>query len=294
GKVPNEILATAFFAHSTDLVARMAKVLGRADEAKRYAALAEEIRKAFLRAFVEPDGRMKGDAQGGYALALRFDLAREPAMRRAMAARMVERLEPYGGHLSTGIQTTARAMLEFTRNGYDDIAYRVLGLRTVPSWRYMLEHDATTIWERWDGFVDGRGFQDPGMNSFNHYALGAIGEWIIRTIAGISPDEEKPGYEHVVVRPRPGSGLTFAAFLYRSIRGPIRVAWRIEKSGFVLHVEIPANAAATVYVPAEDPRAVTESGEPARDAEGVEFLRAEEGCAVFRIGSGSYAFAVRG
>ncbi len=192
GMVPKPVFATAFFAHSTELVAKMAAVLGRETEAERYRELFAGIKAAFNAAYVKADVRIEGNTQAGYALALRFDPLPEELGSRA-ARHMVDALDRYDGHLSTGIQTTNRLMLELTRNGYDEEAYRLLSLRTFPSWGFMIENGATTIWERWDGYVKGRGFQNPGMNSFNHWAIGAVGEWMWRHIVGINPDEAQPG-----------------------------------------------------------------------------------------------------
>jgi alpha-L-rhamnosidase len=250
GAVPKPVFATAFFAYSTNLVARMATVLGRDEEAARYGGLAARIREAFNRAYVSPDGTITGDTQAGYALALHFDLLPE-ALRGRAFDRMQARFEPYGGHLSTGIHSTHRLMLELTRFGRSDEAYRLVNLRTFPSWGFMLENGATTIWERWDGYVKGRGFQNAGMNSFNHWALGAVGEWMWRVILGIEPDDAGPGFARFSVRPRPGGGLTWARGTYQSIRGPITVDWRIAGAQFTLKVAVPPNTTARIVVPAK-------------------------------------------
>ena len=186
GSVPKEVFATAFFAHSTELVAKMAEVLGRKEEARRYGDLFKQIKAVFNQRFVKPDGRIEGDTQGGYALALNFNLLPDD-LRPKAAQHLVENIRRYQNHLSTGIQTTHRAMLELTRNGYTDVGWQLLTNRTFPSWLYMIDNGATTIWERWDGYVKGRGFQDAGMNSFNHWAFGAVGEWMWRHIAGLNP-----------------------------------------------------------------------------------------------------------
>jgi alpha-L-rhamnosidase len=290
GMVPKPVFATAFFAHSCELVAKMAAVLGREDEAATYSGLFERIKAAFNRAYVKPDGRIEGDTQAGYALALHFDLLSEN-LREAAARRMVEGLKPYNGHLSTGIQATHRLMLELTRWGYIDEAYRLLNLTTFPSWGFMIENGATTIWERWDGYVKGRGFQNPGMNSFNHWALGAVGEWMWRTIAGLNPEESAPAFKEFTIRPRPGGGLSWARGTYHSIRGTIASDWRIEGGRIILNVTIPPNTTANVFVPARDQTTITEGGAPAAQAPGVTFVRTDAGAAVYRVGSGVYTFA---
>lgn len=289
GSVSNEVFATAFFAHSTGLVSKMAGVLGRQEEARRYGDLFQQIKRVFNERFVEPDGRVASDTQGGYALALHFDLLPEDLRPRA-ARRLIENIRRYGGHLSTGIQTTHRAMLELTRNGYADVGWQMLTNRTFPSWLYMIDNGATTIWERWDGYVKGRGFQDAGMNSFNHWAFGAVGEWMWRHIAGLNPDDARPGWEHFTIAPLPGGGVTWARGEYNSIRGRILSDWKIEGDTLTLRIEVPPNTTATVRLPTTDAGAVKESGGPAGQATGVRLLRAEEDAAIYGVASGQYVF----
>ena len=279
GSVPVYVSATAFFAHSTEIVAKMAAVIGRRDDAEKYGRLFEGIKAAFNKKYVQPDGRIEGNTQAGYALALRFDLLPDEVRPRA-AKHMVEGFKRYNGHMSTGIQTSHRLMLELTRNGYSAEAYRLLKLRSFPSLGYMVEQGATTIWERWNG-----------TTSLNHCALGSVGEWIWRCIVGINPDESNPGYKHFTINPRPGGGLSWAKGTYRSIRGPISSDWKIADNKFTLNITIPPNTTATVYVPTTDAKSVSESGKAAEKAEGVEFLRMEDGAGVYRVGSGRYLFA---
>lgn len=288
-EVPKDVFATAFFQHSTDLVARMAEIIGRKDEAVKYRKLADDIKAAFQKAYIKEDGTVKGNTQSAYALALHFNLMPEDK-REAAARKMVERVDAYKGHISTGFHTTVMLMRELTRDGFDEVAYKLINNRTIPSWGYTIDKGATTIWERWDGYVEGRGYQDPGMNSFCHYAIGSVGEWMYRAILGINPDEGQAGYKHFTVRPRPGGGLTYARGGYDSIRGPIGSEWRIEGNALSMVVSIPANTTATVYVPAKDIGSVMESGEPAEKAEGLRFVKMEGDSAVFEAGSGTYWF----
>ncbi|MBN1442821.1 MAG: family 78 glycoside hydrolase catalytic domain, partial [Planctomycetes bacterium] len=297
--VPKEVFATAFFARSTEILAKMAAVLGRDDDAERYADLAREIRRAFCREFMADDGRIHGDTQAGYALALWFDLAPED-LRPRLAEHLVRAVHAYGGRLSTGIQSTIRLMLALAEEGHTDLAYRLALRRDPPSWGYMIDQGATTIWERWDGHVEGRGFQDAGMNSFNHYALGSVGEWMVRAVLGLEPDEERPGYQHFRVRPRPGGGITWARCTYDSVRGPIDIRWKEEADRVRLEVSVPPGAAATVHVPHPAASAaaagaieVLEGSGPAAEAPGVDLAREEEGASVFRVASGTYVFTAR-
>jgi alpha-L-rhamnosidase len=292
-EVPKEVFATAMFAHSTDLVARMARVLGKDAEAKKYGELFARIKAAFNSAYVDGEGRIKGDTQAGYALALYLDLLPDAA-RPAAFSRMVAGIDAYKGHMSTGFHSTYRMMMELTRAGRTDVAYKLALERTFPSWGYSIDNGATTIWERWDGYVKGRGFQDKGMNSFNHYAIGAVGEWMYRVVLGINADPSQPGWKRVVIRPRPGGGLTWAMGSYHSIRGKIEIAWRQPSAdAFSLDVTIPPGVTAAIYVPARDAARVSEGAGPASRAAGVTFVKMDDGAAVFEVGSGHYRFAVK-
>jgi alpha-L-rhamnosidase len=289
GAVPKPVFATAFYAHSVDLVAKMATVLGRSEEAKHYSRLFDQIKLAFNQAYVAPDGRIEGNTQAGYALALHFDLLPE-TLRPKATERMVDALKLYQGQLSTGIQSTHRLLLELTRNGLNEESYRLLNLRSFPSWGFMIDNGATTIWERWDGYVKGRGFQDPSMNSFNHWAFGAVGEWLWRNVIGINPDPAHPGYQHFIIHPRPGGGLSWAKGSYDSIRGPILSDWKIDNHLFKLKIVIPVNTSATVYIPTSDERSVKEGGNSVRTAKGVTWLGKEAGAVKYRAVSGTYEF----
>lgn len=292
GSVSNEVFATAFFAHSTELVSRMAEALGRNDDARRYRDLFDRIKGVFCERFVEADGMIKGDTQAAYALALHFNLL--PNELRPQAARhLVDNIRRYQTHLSTGIQTTHRALLELARHDHTDVGWQLLTNRSFPGWLYMVDNGATTIWERWDGYVKGRGFQDAGMNSFNHWAFGAVGEWVWRHIVGLNPDDTQPGWKHFTIAPRPGGGVTWARGRYYSIRGEISSDWRIEAGTLTLRVTVPPSTSATIFVPATRPEHVTETGLPAQTAPGVKFLRAEKSAAVYQVGSGTFVFQAR-
>jgi len=283
---PKDVIATAYFAYSTRLLSKMAAALGRDDEAKEYEELFGQIRDAFNEAYVSGDARIKGDTQTCYLLGLYFDLL--PADKRKQAAdHLVERVEAKNWHLSTGFVGLSYLLPTLTETGHLDVAYRLLANDTFPSWGYSIKNGATTIWERWDGWTEEKGFQDPGMNSFNHYSFGSVGRWLFNTVAGI--DTDGPGYKQIIIRPMPG-GITNAKASYNSINGKIVCDWRLENGMFKLNVTIPANTTATVYIPAKNVKNITESGRPAINAEGVRFLKIKQGTAVFVIGSGGYQF----
>jgi alpha-L-rhamnosidase len=212
-------------------------------------------------------------------------------LRPAAAEHLVAAIEREDWHLSTGFAGVGYLCPVLTETGYVDIAYRLLGNDTYPSWGYTIKNGATTIWERWDGWTEEKGFQSPNMNSLNHYSLGSVGEWLYRYVAGI--DGESPGYERILIRPHPGGYLTHASAEYDSVRGMIMSAWSIEGDRFELEVTIPPNTKATVHIPAADGATVTEGDVPLEEAEGVEYLRASGQEAILAVGSGRYRFAGR-
>jgi alpha-L-rhamnosidase len=287
-QAPKDMFATAFFYQSALLLAQMAGILKKGDDEGRYAQFAQRIANAFNRAYVKKDGTMTGDTQAGYAIALAMGLLPQE-LEKAAFGHMLRKFDAYGGHLSTGFISTVMLMDQLTRFGRSDKAYELINMRTFPSWGYTIDQGATTIWERWDGFVEGKGFQDAGMNSFCHYAIGAVGEWMYRTILGINPDDGQPGYKHFAIRPVPGT-LAWAAGRYDSIRGTIAVQWQIKGGKLNLQVTIPPNTSATIFVPTDDPNSATEGGPKAGGA-GLAMVGQENGCAVYEAQSGSYNFS---
>ena len=257
---------------------------------RRYEQLFQDIKAAFVKRYLQPGGRLHGNTQCCYAMALNFDLLPEAA--RAKAAQCLEDdIKARGWRLSTGFVGVSCLLPVLTETGKVETAYRLLMQDAFPSWLFSVKHGATTIWERWDGWTPDKGFQDPGMNSFNHYSLGSCGQWLCQTVAGIDLDPDQPGFRRIIIRPQPGGPLTHAGATYDSIRGRIASHWRRDGGRLQLAVTIPVNATAVVYVPTEDATAVAESGKPAKEAEGVKFLRMADGAAVYELGSGSYSFA---
>ncbi|GDY13665.1 alpha-L-rhamnosidase [Planctomycetota bacterium] len=240
------LLATAFFANSVDLTARMAEVLGKAADAAKYRGWHGEICAAFAKAFLQPDGKLKSDTQAAYVLALRFCLL--PEDRRAAAVeRLVADIAAKGDHLSTGFLGVGHLMPVLADHGHLDAAYRLLRQDTFPSWGYSIRQGATTIWERWDGWTRDKGFQDPSMNSFNHYSLGSVGEWIYAWIGGI--DALEPGYRRILIRPRPGGGIDRASASLLSPYGRIATDWSVTGGRFLLSATVPANTRARIDLP---------------------------------------------
>ena len=243
-----DVLATAYFAYDASLMAQIAEVLGRAEDAARFGALFADIKTAFNEAYVSENGMVRGDTQTGYVLALRFGLLPD-ALRPLAAKRLVQNIAAKNSHLSTGFVGVGYLCPVLTEAGYADVAYTLLLNTTFPSWGYSITQGATTIWERWDGYTPEKGFQDTGMNSFNHYSLGSVGEWLQRYVAGIDTDPGRAGFAHIRIQPYPDRRLSFVRASFESVRGRIESAWTLDGGTFALSVTVPANTAATVTLP---------------------------------------------
>ncbi len=286
---PKEILATAYWAYDADLMSRMAAVLGKQEEAKKYAELFQQVKDAFQKEYVSADGHVVGETQTGYLLALYFDLL--PAELRPKAAELlVQNIESKDWHLSSGFLGVRQINPVLTAAGYPQVAWRLLETETFPSWFYPIVNGATSIWERWDGWTREKGFQTIEMNSFNHYSLGSVGEWLYASVAGIDLDPAEPGFGRLLLRPRPGGSVTWAKAEYKSIHGPVASAWQIEGDSLSLSLTLPANTSGRLYLPCPEGAAVSESGADAATAEGVAVQPREGDCAVFDLAAGSYSF----
>jgi alpha-L-rhamnosidase len=289
GATSKELIGTAFYAYSTRLMAEIAGLLGKTGDAERFARLSNDIRGAFFEKFVNSDGTIIGGTQTAYVLALHFDLLPEH-LRPSAAAEIVRDIRRRDGHLSTGFVGTPYINWVLSEMGYIDVAYELLKQTTWPSWLYSITQEATTIWERWDGWTHDKGFQDPAMNSFNHYAYGAIGSWLYATVAGIDLDPERPGYKHIIMRPRPGGSLTSAAAELETPYGTIRSAWTLKDGSLDWRICVPASTTATVFVPLSGSSEVWEGDELAESADRVSRLSHDKNIAAFEIGSGDYHF----
>jgi len=267
-EVDKTLFATAFYARSAELTGVMAAVIGQAEVASRYLELSDKVRAAFQKAYLKPDGTILGDTQAGYALALAFDLVPKDRVQAVQQKFVAAITEKRAGHMTTGMQTTQRMLIELARHGYEELASQLARSKEFPSWGWQIDQGATSIWERWDGVLPGGGFQDPSMNSFNHYAFGSVGEYLMSCVAGIAPDAdpENVGYKHFLIYPRAGLKIPAAGGSYHSIRGTIESDWKIEGDEFVLDVTIPPNTSATVVIPAQSVEAVREGGKSVLEA----------------------------
>ncbi|WP_216326472.1 alpha-L-rhamnosidase [Deinococcus aestuarii] len=249
-KTDAEIVATAYFARSAQFVAQAAAVLGYEDRAKHYASLAAEVRAAFARRYVTPDGRMMSDAVTAYTLALSFDLLSGEAQRVQAGERLAKLVRDGGYRILTGFVGTPLICDALTGAGRADAAYRLLIQRECPSWLYPVTMGATTVWERWDSMLPDGSINPGEMTSFNHYALGAVADWLHRTVAGLAPAE--PGYRRLKIQPIPGGGLTFASARHVTPYGEASAAWVIRDGQIEVQVVVPPNTSATVILPGEE------------------------------------------
>jgi len=318
---PRDLIGTAFLAYDASLMAQIAAVLGKGEDADRYRRLSAGVRQAFASRYLIgsqlPDadappseirqmmdradaisrGNLKAvdygpitsqvfntdlfmPTQTAYVLALRFDLLPEE-LRPLAAAELVADIQRRDMHLSTGFVGAPYLPHVLGHNGRLDIAYELLFQKSWPSWLYSVTQGATTIWERWDGWTEENGFQDPVMNSFNHYAYGSIGAWLYSVVAGIELDPARPGYKHIILRPQPGGGLTHATGKLNTPYGELVSQWTLANDTFEWTVVVPPNTSATLYLPSKKESQITLDGQPASGS-------------VHEVEAGEYRFVVSG
>jgi alpha-L-rhamnosidase len=283
------LIAQCFYAYSTSLLVKAAEILGREEDVKYYTDLLAKVKSAFVNEYVTPNGLISSDTQTAYVLALQFDMLPEN-LRPQAVERLVNNIHRYGNHLTTGFLGTPYLCHVLSRFGHTDVAYELLLQDTYPSWLYPVKMGATTIWERWDGIKPDGSFEAVSMNSFNHYAYGAIGDWMYRVIAGVDTKEDAPGYKHIVIKPHTGGNFIFANVDYETLYGKVSSRWRIDGDKFYLDVQIPANTTATVYVPTKDSSSLMDNGKPV--AADIKVDGMEEGYIKVEVGSGNYNFSV--
>jgi alpha-L-rhamnosidase len=281
-QIPSEVFSTIMFYNSTNTLSKMAAAIGKDKDAGQYSDLADGIKKAFIENFVDKNGRIDGDAQSCYALALHYGVYTKE-LEKPFEKRMIEKFKPYKGRMNTGFHSTLPLMKEMVKRGYTEKAFQLLETKEFPSWGYSIEQGATSIWERWDGYIKGRGLQSAGMNSFNHYSFGAVGEWMYENILGIQLDIESPGFRHFILKPLLGGTLTWAEGSYHSISGKIEAKWKKEGSKFEYHFTVPPNTTATVNIPSKGADLVLLNGEK------IENPDYKDGYTVFEVQSGTYS-----
>ena len=287
GYTDRDYISTAFYAYSTNLLKESALALGKQDDAKMYGELFENIKKAFNEQYVAPSGRIASDSQTAYVLALMFGLLPESVQSKA-ADYLVQDIKSRKNHLSTGFLGTPYLCHVLSQYGHTDVGYDLLLQESYPSWLYPVKMGATTIWERWDGQKVDSTFQDVGMNSFNHYAYGAIGDWMYRVITGIEIDSKSTGYKHFYLKPEPSTKLTYAKSTLNSPYGEIVSGWELKNGKIKLTMKIPANTTATIVLPKATMEA-TEGGKSISQS-GFQNIKSTDKGLTFEAGAGEYVF----
>ncbi len=250
GETPVPLLGAAFYARSARILADAARVLNREKDVKRYRKEADGVKEAFFKEYFDKTGKLRiaPETQTAYVLALAFDLLPKDARAKA-AANLVRLIGEADNHLRTGFLGTPHIVRVLDETGYKDLAYDLLLKETYPSWFYSINQGATTMWERWNSYSHDKGFGDASMNSFNHYAYGAIGQWMYERVAGLAPDPAHPGYKHFFVRPLVGRQLTSARAELETPYGKASSAWVKQGGKVVIEVVVPPNTTATIEFP---------------------------------------------
>jgi alpha-L-rhamnosidase len=303
-ETPIEFIDTCYHALVCDLMAQMAEAIGRKTEASVYRARRKRVADAFAKAYLKPDGRLGVDTQTAHVLALWTNLV-PAAQRTAVAARLAEKIQQNGHRMTTGFLGTRALLPALTASGQHDLAVRLFQNRVFPSWGYEVVNGANTVWERWDSYTKEHGFdgangkQNASMNSFSHYAFGAVMEWAYRTLAGI--DTMGAGYRQIVIRPQPptpGSNPEVEAIHwvrahYDSLHGRIASAWKREAGRIVLEATVPPNTTARLGLPAANLDGITEGGAPLRKGGAIrDVTAADDGVVWATVAAGTYRFEV--
>jgi len=279
------IFATAYLAHSAQLLSKIAGVLGKENEKIQYAKIHKKIKLAFSEKYIF-DKQLEPHMQASYIMSLAFDLL--PKEFRPIAIeRLVELIKASGDHLDTGFLSTPLICHVLSRYGNTELAYKLLNQESYPSWLYAIEKGATTIWENWDAINE----KGQVKGSLNHFVFGSIGDWLYRVVAGIEIDPKNPGYKHFFIQPLPGGGLTYAKASYQSGYGEIISAWQIEAGEMSLQVKIPANTSATVKLPQAQIHKVFEGKEYLSKSFAIQNIKQLSNSVTFLLDAGEYIFS---
>ncbi|MHA1870383.1 MAG: family 78 glycoside hydrolase catalytic domain [Promethearchaeota archaeon] len=309
GNTPKDVFATLFFGRMVENLSKMAYLLDNQTDSQYYNNLAEKIKEAFRENFMDDDLKIKGDTQTGYALALDFGFIPEKSVNK-VREHLLRRLKDYDYRLSTGFLGTLSLMDQMVEMGREDLAYKLLLYEDMPSWFYMINNGATTIWERWDSFVPKRGMQSASMTSFDHYAFGSIAEWIYKNLLGLRWESHNndslkigAGFRKVIIKPVFSEAFTFVKGTFKSISGDFSIEWRANKESttglkYKLNCKIPINTQATIILPIESKDLFKINGKQIEDFAALLKCNLEEQSAKSKmpnmieieIGSGNYTF----
>jgi alpha-L-rhamnosidase len=287
GYTDHDFIATAFYAYAAGILASTAKELGKTEDEKTYSDIFGKIKKVFVHEYVTDAGRVGTNSQTSYILALMFNLLPDD-LREKSARLLVEDIRERKDHLSTGFLGTPYLCHVLSDNGFTDVAYDLLLQETYPSWLYPVKMGATTIWERWDSQKPDSTFQDPYMNSFNHYAYGAIGDWMYRVSAGL--ETMGPGYKHLVIQPHPTKKLSYSKASFESSYGTAASGWERKGTRIIVTVKIPANSVATIKLPVKSGTVVSSEGKRISENSSFSDIRMVNNNLLFESGSGEYVF----
>jgi alpha-L-rhamnosidase len=280
------LIAQCFFAHSTQMLLNAAEVLNKKEDVEYYSELLNNIKNAFVKEYTTANGGLVSNTQTAYVLALQFDML-PVSLRQQAAKRLVENINKYT-HLTTGFLGTPYICHVLSRFGYTDVAYQLLLRENYPSWLYPVKSGATTIWERWDGQKPDGTFQTDEMNSFNHYAYGAIGDWLYRNAAGIQ--EGSAGYKEIIVKPHLGGGFTSMKANQITPYGEVSSSWNIIDAKLTLEIKIPANTKAIIYIPFLSKEEIFEGNIQLNKVKNITILGEEANAIKVQVGSGNYKF----
>lgn len=283
------LVQQCFFANSASIMARTAEILGHDEDARYYADVAAKAREAFCQNYLTPSAMLVSSTQTAYVLALNFDMLPESERPKA-AAHLAANIEKYG-HITTGFLGTPYICHVLTKFGYNDLAYKLLLRDEYPGWLYPVTMGATTIWERWNSMMPDGTIPDNGMNSFNHYSYGAIGDWLYRDAVGLY--ETSAGFKTIAVKPHPGADFTQMRASQLTPYGLAEAEWRKQEGLFSLQVTIPVNTTAEIYVPSSSSAEVMLDGGSVADSADAKLVGYEDGYTKILVGSGSYRFEVR-
>ncbi len=285
GGTPKDLIQTAFYNWSFRLTAQAARHAGKEDEAKDLEERAAKAAAAFDKKYFDADGKSHCDTQTSYVLALHFELIPEEK-RQAAVKHLVDNIHRHDDHITTGFVGVSYLLPTLAKYGELDIAYKLLENKTFPSWGYSIENGATTIWERWNGWVKDVGPGDPNMNSYSHYAYGSVGAFMYGTLAGLKPLE--PGFKKASLAPYPGGTITQAAYTYDSIVGQWQIDWVQKDEAFDCAFSIPANTSALVSLPVASPEQIQINGQALSEHQGISNIAVVDGRVQFDAQSGSY------
>ncbi len=285
---PKSLIGTAYFVRCADIMAKVAKILGKTDDVKYFTHLAKDVRAAYNNKFVSLDGIVQGDCQTSYLLTLAFDIAPE-SIRAKIFDHLLKSIEKADKHLRTGFVGTPLLNPVLTKFGKTDLAYKLLNNTTYPSWLFPIEQGATTMWERWNSYSHKDGFGPLGMNSFNHYAYGAVGQWLYKDVAGIWHDENAAGYKNIIFAPKPAGGLNAASASHETPYGTASSSWRISDGVMEWNVTIPPNATGTLVFPTRKAKTIRINGKKVDEKS----LSIKNGIPEINVGSGTYKMLLR-